>query len=210
MCVPFHFPSLGPRKVLCPNANLFARVLHQSRIRKAFIVTSFSCKKILFWMGCELVILQLCRSTVGTLLSAQSCGVSLMISCVHLDHSSNAFALAQVLFCYPKIIVRVSFLGPIDVVGHRHEDDSIFKFFWTFFDGLPFCPIELLQIVKLIFSTFPWPLDVHASFPDKDLSLSGHVFFLSPTQVLCHAAKVDLTRRVNCHSIVETFRMSCF
>ena len=35
-----------------------------------------------------------------------------------LGHSSNAFALAQVLFCHPKIIVRVSFLGPIDVMRH--------------------------------------------------------------------------------------------
>ena len=30
-----------------------------------------------------------------------------------------------------KTFSGISFLGPIDIVEHRHEDDSIFKFFWT-------------------------------------------------------------------------------
>ena len=44
----------------------------------------------------------------------------LEVSCVTLD-----------LFGTRKTFIVISFHSPIDVVEHRHEDGSIFKFFWT-------------------------------------------------------------------------------
>ena len=71
--------------------------------------------------------LQLFRSTVVTRPSAESCGVSFFDFLREVGHSSNAFALAQVLFCHPKINVCVTCF--------------FFFYFFTifFFTDLSFC-----------------------------------------------------------------------
>ena len=43
----------------------------------------------------------------------------------------EAFCVIVDFFGIRKTFIVMSFLSPIEVVGHRHEDDSVFKFFWT-------------------------------------------------------------------------------
>ena len=57
--------------------------------------------------------------------------------------------------------------------------------------------------VGVVLSTLPWPPDVRAAFPDKELNLNRREPLLLATGLLCHVA-IDLIQGVNCHSIAET------
>ena len=57
----------------------------------------------------------------------------------------NSFCESLHRFRIWKAFVETSFLSPIDVVEHRHADDSILKFILDLFDKLTFCPESLWE-----------------------------------------------------------------
>ena len=126
-------------------------------------------------------------------------------------------------------VQRISFLCPSDVVGNRHEDEPIFKFFricsaichlyMNFFKNFH-CSVswENIPLTLKWFSIDSKQISVFIRFlkilklcfPLYRGFLDAYASFPDKERKLNKLVPLDLIQRVNCHSKVETCLVSCF